>query len=86
MPSVFRPGLSLALMLLASAPAVAADPSPPPVKSAVEAMPAPKQVPGAERKPVERKPVEAPKSSRDTAKPPPPAMEEKDIGLGCAKD
>lgn len=81
MPRALRPGLSLALMLLASAPAVAADPSPPAVKSAVEAIPAPKQVPGAERKP-----VEAPKSSRDTPKPPLPALEEKDIGLGCAKD
>jgi hypothetical protein len=57
------------------------------VKSAVEAIPAPKPVAGAKRKPVERKPGdEAPKSSRDTQKPPLPALEEKDLGLGCAKD
>ncbi|MCM2287637.1 MAG: hypothetical protein NDI67_01310 [Sulfuritalea sp.] len=74
------------LMLLASAPAFAAELSPPVVKSAVEVIPAPKQVAGAERKPIERKPGEAPKGSRDTQKPPLPALEEKDLGLGCAKD
>lgn len=80
-----RRALALAL-LLAGVSAVAAESSAPPVVQSVrEAMPAAKQAVGVERKPVERKAGEAPKSSRDTPKPPLPLLEEKNLGLGCAQ-
>lgn len=74
------------LMLLASAPAVAAEPSPPPaVKSAAEATPKPKQAAGAERKSVERKPGQPPKSPGAVPKARLPVLDEKNSGLGCAE-
>ncbi len=81
------PRLALVLMLLASAPAVAAEPSPPPaVQGVKEAAPATGQAAGAERKLAERKSGEPPNSPRDTPKLPVPALEGKNLGLGCAEN
>ncbi len=80
------PRVLVVLMLLASAPVVAAEPLPPPVmKSAAEAAPKPKQAAGAERKPVERKPGQPPKSPREVPKASSPVFDEKNSGLGCAE-
>jgi hypothetical protein len=74
------------LMLLASVPAVAAEPSPPPVvKSAAEATPKPKQAAGAERKSVERKAGQPPKNPSEVQKARLPVLDEKNSGLGCAE-
>ena len=73
-------------LLLAGVSAIAAGSSSSPAgQSAKDAMPASKQAVGVQRKPVERKVGEAPKSSRDTPKPPLPLPEEKNLGLGCAQ-
>lgn len=80
------PRALVVLMLLASAPAVAAEPSPlPVVKSAAEATPTPKQAAGAERKSVERKPGQPPKDPREVPKARLPVFDEKNSGLGCAE-
>ena len=78
--------LVLALLLANAAVVAAAESMPPPVVPAVKkAMPAAKQAAGVERKPVERKAGEAPKSVRDIPKTPLPLLEERTLGLGCAQ-
>lgn len=80
-----RRALALAL-LLAGVSAMATESSTPPVvQSAGETVPAAKKAAEVQRKSGERKPGEAPKSSRDTLKPPLPLLEEKNLGLGCAQ-
>lgn len=77
--------LTIAL-LLAGAPVAAAETAPTPVvQTAKEPMPGPKPTSASERKPVERKPGKAQKSSPDTPKPPLPLLDEKNLGLGCAQ-
>lgn len=73
-------------LLVASASAVAAESTALPVApSAKEAISAAKQTAGSERKPVERKAAEVPKSSQGKPKAPLPALDEKNLGLGCAQ-
>lgn len=77
--------LAMAL-LLAAAPAVAAETAPTPVvRPAKVTQPEPKSTAASERKAAERKAGEAPKHSRGTPKPPLPLLEEKNLGLGCAQ-
>lgn len=79
-----RSVLVLALLHFGT-PAIGAENSPQkPGQSTREAMPANKEVAGAERKPVERKAGKAKKNFLDTTKPPLPALETKSLGLGCA--
>jgi hypothetical protein len=82
---MLRRTLALALLLAGVSAAAAERSAPPVVQSAKETMPATKQAAGAERKPVERKPGEAQKSSPDISKPPLPLLNEKNLGLGCAQ-
>lgn len=80
------PRYALVLMLLASAPAVAAETAPTPVvQTARETMPEPNLTTASERKATQRKAGEELKNSRSTPKPPLPLLEEKNLGLGCAQ-
>lgn len=56
-----------------------------PGQSTREAIPAKNETAGTKRKPVEPKGGEAQKNLRETAKPPSPMPEEKNLGLGCAQ-
>lgn len=77
--------LAMAL-LLAAAPAVAAETVPTPVvQPARETQPEPKSAAASERKATQRQAGEAPKNSRGAPQPPSPLLEEKNLGLGCAQ-
>lgn len=82
---MIRRSLAMAL-LLAGAPAAAAESVPTPVApTAQESMQGPKPTTASERKPAERKAGEALKNSRGAPKSPLPLLDEKNLGLGCAQ-
>lgn len=73
--------LVLALLVASASGVAAEDTALPVVPSAREVKPAA----GPERKPVERKAAEVPKNSQGKPKTPPPLLDEKNLGLGCAQ-